>query len=138
MFRYAVRTKIDWGAVTVSLVDWPEVSTVVRKDPGSELRAVLLRAIGGRIRSQKPVPLPKAKTCADFCIRLSSSEAIKVMTFNEMLHAQLGMKEAALRLSVSDLSMGQMLDLDQPADLDLIEKVMDLVGKRIVAYSVSA
>lgn len=60
------------------------------------------------------------------------------MTFNEMLHAQLGMKEAALRLSVSDLSMGQMLDLDQPADLDLIEKVMDLVGKRIVAYSVSA
>lgn len=138
MFRYAVRTKIDWGTVTVSLVDWPEVSTVVRKDPVAELKAALLRAIVCQFRLQKPVPLPKAKPCTEFCVRLSSREAVKVMTFNEMLHARLGMTEAALRLSVSDLQLRHMLDLDQPADLDLIERVMDLIGKRIVAYPVSS
>lgn len=138
MFRYAVRTKIDRAVVTVSLVDWPEVSTVVRKDPVAELRVVLLRAIISQFRTQKPVPLPKAKPCSQFCVRLSSREAMKVMTFNEMLQARLGMQEAALRLSISDQLIAGMLDLDQPADLDLIERIMGLIGKRIVAYSVSA
>lgn len=137
MFRYAVRTKIDRGVVTVSLVDWPEVSIVVRKYPVVELRAALLRAIVCQFRTKEPVPLPKAKPCSEYHVRLSSREAMKVMTFNEMLHARLGMKEAALRLSVSDLLIRRMLDLDQPADLDLIERIMNLIGKRIVAYSVS-
>ncbi|KRG65526.1 hypothetical protein ABB26_02960 [Stenotrophomonas humi] len=138
MFKYAVRTKIDWAAVTVSLVDWPEVSTVVRKDPVAELRGVLLRAIAGRVRSREPVPLPKAKPCAEFFVPLSSREAMKVMTFNEMIQARLGMEDVALRLSVSHQLIRQMLDLDHPADLDLIERVMNLAGKRIVAYPVSS
>lgn len=60
------------------------------------------------------------------------------MTFNEMIQARLGMEEVALRLSVSHQLIRQMLDLDHPADLDLIERVMNLVGKRIVAYPVSS
>lgn len=137
MFKYAVRVDASQGRVKVALVDWPEVSVVARRDPLIELRAALLAEIARCVRSRAPIPVPKAKPSPSFFVRLSPGEALKVIVINETFASGGDFRSVARSLDMAERVIKQALDLAAPADVELLNRILAVGGKRLLAYTVA-
>ncbi|GEM_PF-1298137 len=137
MFKYAVRVDASQGKVKVALVDWPEVSVAARRDPLIELKSALLAEIARCVRSKLPIRVPKARPSPSFFVRLSPGEALKVMVINEMFASGRDFRAAAASLDLPERVIKQALDLGQPTDVELLNRILAVVGKRLLAYTVA-
>ncbi len=138
MFIYAVRVRTMQGRLTVSLVDWPEVSVAVKQDPLVELKAALLASIAKQARTRTPIPTPKAKPSSTFFVRLSAGEAMKVMVINEMFAGGLNPTSVASALGLEKTAISNAINLSQPTDVELLNKILNMAGKRLLAYTVAS
>ncbi len=137
MFKYAVRVDTRQGNVRVALVDWPEVSVVARRDPLIELKAALLGEIARCVRSRTTIRVPKAKPSSTFFVRLSPGEALKVIVINETFASGGDFRSVAQHLNMGERAIKQALDLAQPADVELLNRILAVGGKRLLAYTVA-
>lgn len=138
MFKYAVRVVRDREKVVASLVDWSEVTTIGFGDPIRALKVELLASIEKCSRCRLIIPLPSAKPSPSFFVRLSAGESMKVMVLNAMFAKGLDFYLVARNLDVSEDRVRQAVDLALPADVDLLNRILGVVGKRLLASTVES
>lgn len=134
MFVYPVRAEDQSPKPVICLTDWPEIATSsaahMEKILGSALRSEIRR----RFHAGMPVPLPRTKPSKGVNINLSAGESLKVLVHNEMVRSRVTHEALARSLSIPTPSLKRALDLQQPADVDLLSSMVAAIGKRLVAY----
>ncbi|PZU30220.1 MAG: hypothetical protein DI584_00385 [Stenotrophomonas sp.] len=134
MLVYPVRAEDQSPKPVICLTDWPEIATSsathMEKILGSALRSEIRR----RFHAGMPVPLPRTKPRKGVNINLSAGESLKVLVHNEMVRSRVTHEALARSLSIPTPSLKRALDLQQPADVDLLSSMVAAIGKRLVAY----
>lgn len=134
MFVYPVRAEEQSPHPVIHLTDWPEIATSsanhMEKILGSALRSEIRR----RLHAGIAVPLPRTKPSRGININLSAGESLKVLVHNEIVRSRITHEALARSLSIPTPSLKRALDLQQPADVDLLSSMVAALGKRMVAY----
>lgn len=134
MFIYSV--KLDGSSLSpiMRLTDWPDVSASNTVHLERTLSSALRRAIQSKMETGAPVPMPRSKPSSQINVYLTASESLKVLVHNEILKSSFTHESLAKALGVTSPSLKCALDLEHPADLDLLSSAINAVGKRLIAY----
>ena len=134
MLVYPVKSVGVVGSCRLHLIDWPEVCLQGSAYSGEKLNAALRAAVREHARTGKLIPLPRSRPRDGIHVRLSTGESMKVLVLNEMVRnsASCSSLAEALCMPVDFVRTG--LDISQPLNMDLLEKIVAALGRRWVAY----
>lgn len=134
MLIYPVRSVGTPVSFQLQLADWPEVCITGSSSPEEKINAALRLAVRERTAASRPVPLPRAKPRGEIAARLSFSESLKVILLNEMIGKAASYHSLALALGMPPALIRQRLDISGATDLEFLEKVAGVLGRRWFAY----
>lgn len=134
MLIYPVRSVGTPASFQLQLADWPEVCVTGSSCPEEKINAALRVAVRKRTAASRPVPLPRAKPRGEIAARLSLGESLKVILLNEMVGKAVSYHSLALKLGMPPAFIQQRLDISGATDLEFLEKVAGVLGRRWFAY----
>lgn len=137
MFQYAVRFEGDPKSFVAWLVDWPEVKVMDASEPAGALRGQLLKAISECRLTGQRIPVPKTRPSTSLCIELTAAESLKVLVLNEVHSSGVSTSYIAGNAGLHESVIIRALDLNLSTDVDLLSDVLWVLGKRLLAYTVS-
>jgi len=100
----------------------------------AKLNAALREAVREHAASSRIIPLPRSKPRGEITARLSFGESLKVMVLNEMVRKNVSYHALSASVGASPDSIRRGLDISGPTDLELLEKIVGVLGRRWLAY----
>lgn len=134
MLIYPVRSLGTPFSYQLQLADWPEVCVMGPTFSEEKINAALRVAVQERTASSRPVPLPRGKLRGEMAARLSLGESLKVIVLNEMIKKDVSYQSLSRRLDMPAEFVRQRLDILGATDLEFLEKVAGVLGKRWFVY----
>jgi antitoxin HicB len=134
MLNYPITlTPATNGSFQVGFPDLPFVSAVGqdREDALAHARFALANAVSTLIEEGKPIPVPPNGSAPQPGVCLSALETAKILLWDEMQARQVSKDELAKRLGRRPVDIELLFDLGKPADIELIEKAANAIGKRL-------
>ena len=130
MLAYPITLEDDDGAILVTCLDFPEVTTFGASREEAVIRAVhaLEEAIAARIHDRKDIPAPsRGETYAV----LPSLTAVKTMLYQGMRDQGVGKAELARRLGWHMPQVDRALDINHRSHLDVLDAAFGAIGRRL-------
>jgi antitoxin HicB len=133
VITYPVVIEPDGDDRLVTFPDVPEAITAGRDDAEALRNAHAALATAVRIHLDEGRPLPSPSPAAGRpTVSLSALVMAKLQLGSAMRRTGIGRADLARRLGASPAQVDKLLDLRQPTGLDLVERAMAAVGKRLV------
>lgn len=138
--RYPAIFEPDGVGFVVSFPDIPEALTSgATEDEALAMAAdALVTAMEFYVEDRRQVPLPSDPKAGERLVDLPASAAAKVLLLNAMIEAKVSNAELARRIGTSAQTVTRIVDLAHPTKIDTIAKALQVLGKRLELYAVSA
>jgi antitoxin HicB len=132
---YPVRLVRDQdGSYVAEVPDVPGTLTVgsSRQEALEWIQDALVVALSGYVEARKDIPPPSRPRRGQPVVALPPLVAIKLVLYQAMRDQGLSQAELARRLGCDPRQVRRLLDLDHNSRLDLLERALKAVGKRLV------
>lgn len=133
MITYPVVIAPDGDARLVTFPDVPEAITAGKNDAEAleNAHAALATAVRIHLDDGRPLP-PPSNAEGRPTVTLSALVMAKLQLASAMRRAGVGRAELARRLGATPGQVDRLLDIRQATRLDLVERAMTVIGKRLV------
>ncbi len=133
-FTYPARLKSGRDGVTVQFPDLPEAITSGKTHPDALEQAAdcLEEAIAGRIADGLEIPEPSAAKAKQPLISLAAPMAAKAALYLAIKETGMSNAKLARRLGYDEREIRRMLDPRQATRLARIQRVLQMLGKRLL------
>ena len=133
-FTYPARLKSEANGITVQFADLPEAITSgkTRADALEQAADCLEEAIAGRIADGLEIPEPSAAKARQALVSLSAPMAAKAALYLAIKETGMSNAKLARRLGYDEREIRRMLDPRQATRLARIQRVLQMLGKRLL------
>lgn len=133
-FTYPASLKTGKGGITVQFPDLPEAITSgrTRHDALAQAPDCLEEAVAGRMSDGLQIPEPSPARSKQVSISLSAPMAAKAALYLAIKEAGVSNASLARRLGYDEREIRRMLDPRQATKLARIQRVLELLGKRLL------
>jgi len=133
-FVYPVRLKAGKVGITIQFPDLPEAITSgkTRSDALEQASDCLEEAVAGRISDGLDIPEPSAAKTKQALVSLPAPMAAKAALYLAIKETGISNAKLARRLGYDEREIRRMLDPRQGTRLARIQRVLEMLGKRLL------
>ena len=133
-FVYPIRLKAGKDGITIQFPDLPEAITSgkTRSDALEQASDCLEEAVAGRISDGLDIPEPSAAKAKQALVSLPAPMAAKAALYLAIKETGISNAKLARRLGYDEREIRRMLDPRQGTRLARIQRVLEMLGKRLL------